>query len=353
MPPTNVLQVADPANEPMQVPSNATYVPENPLQGEQDDFTASLKAFNAEMEKEFYAKPDEPGETAGVEVESTDPAPEVPASAPEAEKDDPAVARGLDRLIAREIEIKSREDRVTQMEAQAKQSMAELNALKGLKSTKELQDLAQHSLTETMQALGQDPDTAVRLLLAERLVATGKQVPQELKEFARDATYKREMAQLRKQLEEKDRAASQNSYFNAVQLGAREYVKTVGDTTPTVKLVAKVNPDRVHSEIMEEITKDAQIRVAQDPTADLITYAEAAKRVEARWAELKNVIQTNATDSTKLAPGAKTNQPPAAKPPAKPLHTWQTPTKGKELEDLGIQEALKEFNKVEAARKAR
>jgi antitoxin component of RelBE/YafQ-DinJ toxin-antitoxin module len=344
----SVLGVADPANDPVVgmgdpvLEEQAAFARDS--KSAIDDIAAEFEAANRVEDTEDTepsTSDTQPSEKPELEVE-----PEANPPAESKEKEDPAIARGLDRLIAREIEVKTKADDAERLMAQARAEMAKAKALEGLKSTAELKELAKHSLSKVMEALGQDPATAIRLMLAEQL---GDKAPAELKQFAKEAEYNRKLYELEQRLKEKDRASEVNNYFNVISSGAREYVKSVGDSTPTVKLIAKVNPDRVHSEIMEEITKDARTKAASDPSADLITYEEATKRVEARWAEIKGAVQTNVGDSTKQVPGAKTQLPPAIKPSPKPLKPWQKP-EGRDLEELGIKEAMKEFNRVEGLR---
>jgi hypothetical protein len=324
----------------------------DPHQGEIDQFNSEVKDVISQISNEWDAQANPAPEGASESDVPTEGEPQEPATDPANEQvaagqekpdeEDPAVKRGLDRLVAREVEIQAKESRANAMIAQAQAMMEKAKAFEGLKPVAELKEMITHSPSEVLKALGADPQEAIKLILAEQM---GDKAPAELKEAIKDAAYRRKMAELERRLEEKTRSEQAVNYFNVVSQGAREYVKQVGDSTPTVKLVAAANPDRVHSEIMEELQKDAQARVTQDPNADLITYEEAAKRVEARWASIREVIQTNAQAATTNKTGAKTT-PPTAKPPSKPLAPWKNPT-GKELENKGIEDAMKEFARLE------
>lgn len=339
-----------PANSPGATPNNLI-IPDVHAE-ERGAFKDDLAAITAEIEAEFKASNDarELGDDPPPDV-IPDLAPEDPAPTPVVEKDDPAVGRGLDRLVAREVELKSREAKAVEAETRAQAMMAEAKQYSGLKSTKELAALAQHSPSKVAAALGMDPTTMVRIMLAEQIEASGKPVPPELKEFVKDAADKRWRSDMEAKLAAKDAAIAQQSYFNSVNEGGRQYVTKVGDSTPTVKAVATANPDLAFAEIMEEIGKAARVAAQTDPNAPLISYDEAAKRVEARWAPLRTAVAgQQGTDSTKQAPGAKKIQPPPAKPPSRPIAPWMAKTND-DLVTQGINEALREFHRSEAESK--
>jgi hypothetical protein len=331
---------------PNQNPTTQTLDFSDPHQGEVDQFNSEVKDVISQIAGEWdvQANPAPEGTSEPEVPAEGEPQESVEPVAPQEEvQDDPSVKRGLDRLVAREVEIQAKEAKANTLIAQAQAMMEKAKGFEGLKPVAELKEMITHSPSEVLKMLGADPQETIKLILAEQM---GDKAPDNLKEAIKDATYRRKMADLERRLEEKTRSEQAVNYFNVVSQGAREYVKQVGDSTPTVKLVAAANPDRVHSEIMEELQKDAQVRVTQDPNADLITYEEAAKRVEARWASIREVIQTNAQAATTNKTGAKTT-PPAAKSPSRPLAPWKSPT-GKELENKGIEDAMKEFARLEA-----
>lgn len=340
-----------PANSPGATPNNLV-IPD-PHFEERAQFDEDLASVTNEIVAEFEAA--NRREELGDDEPIDDPVDEGQVTKPPVQKleepDDPAVTRGLDRMVAREVELKAREDRLVAAETKAQAAIAMAEKYKGFKSTEELAAMAIHSPSKVAAALGMDPTTMVRIMLAEQIEASGKPLPPELKEFVKDAADKRWRSDMEAKLAAKDAALSQQNFFNSVHAGGRQYVTTVGDSTPTVKAVAAANADLVYTEIMEEIGKQAQVDAARDPNAQLISYEEAAKRVEARWAPIKAVIGSTAgTDPTKLVPGVKKVTPPQMKPPVRPLASWLQP-KENDLEAQGLREATREFHRVETERK--
>lgn len=346
-----------------QAPNQTTLViPPDPHAEEQAQFADDLAAITREIEDEFKASRiseqldgDEP-EPVADDAPPGEPKEKV---APEPkDQDDPAVAKGLDRLVAREVALKVREDAAVQAETRAQALIAEAKKYESLKPTAEIQELFDYDPMAAVKSLGKDPMETVRLLLAQTIEAQGKPVPQELAELnrkaqdrRRDAAANKRFADMERKLAEKDAALSGQTYFNSVNAEARQYVTKMGDSTPTVKAVATANPDLVHAEILEEIGRDAQVKAAKDPNAPLLTFDEAAKRIEDRWSKLKGAIapvQTAGTDPTKNAPGAKKIIPPQIKPATKPIAPWMARSND-DVEAQGLREALREYNKVEAA----
>lgn len=273
------------------------------------------------------------------------------------EEDDPKLERGVQRLVARELAAKERETAADAKIARLVELQKEVASLQGLKSAKEQAEAMAHDPVGVMKAWGHDPETIIRLALAQQLEATGQPVPEKLREFTRDIVAKREVASLRREIAEQKQAAAGQAYFNTVSNGAREYVKSVGESTPTVARVARANPDRVHREIMEEIVRDSQVRAAQDPHSDPMSYEAAAKAVEARWVELTKLFSQetavqNGKSAAQNATKPKNATPPNTRPAAKPLAPWMKGSE-KTLEDLGIEEAMREFTRVENERRRR
>lgn len=316
------------------------------------DTIAEIEAeFQAEQAKQFAGGDDEADEAP--EQPTDEPVVEADAPAdPAPEQDDPKLSRALERTVQRELAAKEAETRAETRLAELKAKEAEFTALRGLKSTKDLMEMASIDALGAIKALGQDPDTFIRIALAQALPPD--RVPAELREFTKDVATKREIAALRRQIDEQNQARTYQEFLNSVQSGARKYVTSVGDSTPTLAVVAKADPERVYREIMEEISKDAGARASQDPNGEPLSYAEAAKRVEERFVQYKTLLMgpngtTAATTQSTKKP--TTNAlPPQSKPPVKPLRPWEQKN---DLEDKGLQEALREFHKIEAANRAR
>jgi antitoxin component of RelBE/YafQ-DinJ toxin-antitoxin module len=316
------------------------------------DTIAEIEAeFQADQAKQFADddKPDKAEAEAEAEADPPD-APEAVAEEPAEEQDDPKLSRALERTVQRELKAKEAETRAETRLAELKAKEAEFTSLRGLKSTKDLMELASIDAAGVIKALGQDPDTFIRVALSQLLPPD--RVPAELREFTKDVATKREIAALRRQIEEQNQARTYQEFLNSVQSGARRYVESVGDSTPTLAVVAKADPERVYREIMEEISRDAGARASQDPNGEPLPYAEAAKRVEERFAQYRALLlgpngTTTATSQGTKKPAAN-SLPPQSKPPAKPLRAWEQKN---DLEDRGLQDALREFHRMESAAK--
>jgi hypothetical protein len=348
--------------------SQLSYTP--PMAGEEENLNDLAKSVIDEIQGEFdqedgrrWTGEDGPGadplgEAAGGDGDDPDQTSTTGEPSDELQKPDeqdieadPKNARFFERVVQRELAAKEQEAKAAATLAQVTAKIEEYKGLQGLKSTKELMEMAANDPAGVMTALGQDPAHMIKLALAQQL---GDKAPPELQEFAKNYARDREVADLRAQIARSEQSRAQQDYFNSVVNGAREYVsKSVGDSTPTLAIVAKANPERAHKEIMEEIQRDAQTRGATDPNGEPLTYPEAAKRVEARMAEWKSLLgvqNSMSTASTKSTQKPNGTTPPQSKPPAKPLRPWEQKNN---LEDQGIQDALREFHKMEAAARSR
>lgn len=284
------------------------------------------------------------------------PTPEA-TKAPEGE--DAAVTRGLERLVAREVELRTREDRLKGSESEVEALRARVRELEPLALSPDLLAQIKLSPTSALRALGLDPDEVVRTALMEKI---GDKATPEMKEMLERTQTKRELAQLRAQIQEAERARAAQAYFDRVAAGAQDHVRNLEGLSkhaPTVAHVAKSDPGRVFQEIMEEIQKDAQTRSRTEPNGDVIGYEEAAKRVESRWGALKSMLGASVTpeipsnasmSATKTVEAAvqKPNPPNTVKPPERPLAPWLQSSK---TEDEGLRAAIDEWRRAESARK--
>lgn len=368
---TNNLVAGMPTQNGTVVESDFSY--ETPDNEPQYDINAEAKDVIAQIAEEFAAgeHEDNPAETEPAEVE-TDGEPQVeeevdPAeAAPEVEADevdDPKLARGIQRVVARELAAKEAEARAEAKLAELKAMQSELASIKGLKSTKELAEKADFAPVEVIKALGKDPETFIKLALAQHM---GDSAPEELKKFAEKASTQREIDALKSQLANQAKANEAREYYAKKDAEARQYVHTLkakpdSKTLPTLSSAVAIDADYVHREIMEEVVRDAQIRAAQDPDGEPMSFADAARNVEARWAKLKSLLVGKAPtvqNGKTVASTAQMNgkkpasvSPPNPKPPAKPLAPWMK--SGKDIYDQGLEEAMREFHRVEAERKAK
>lgn len=274
---------------------------------------------------------------------------------------------GMERLVAREVALLQREETLKAREKQWAAMEAKLAELEGKRLPDNFSDQFETEPDAALERLGIDPEQAIRRIIARKLEARGQEVPEklraEIRQAEKDSKYLRELQDIKSQLAQERAARDARAFFDQVSQGAKEYVTTGVSEFPTVAAVARTNPDAVHSEIMEVISRDAQEKAARDPNAPLLSYAEATKRVESRWAGLRNLLGLPASSVTPegkpaaSTPPAKTpeasgkpNNPPQTKttpivqPPDKPLAPWlQKP----ETDDEGLKAALMEYRRVE------
>lgn len=358
--------------------SELTYTP--PVQEVDDGFDQSVRDIISEIEGEQATS-----RQAEWEAQNPDPNPQTPDAQKPADevvtpdksatpdpalqgKFPPEIQHGLDRLIQREVALQARESQFAARESEVAQLRTELESLKSAVPSKDLVEKFAYSPSEALKALGHDPATIVRVLIAEDLKARNQPVPAELQSFVEKASDRRELLALKASLAERDRreaeaqartqamAAAQQE-FNVLSAGGQEYVKTHGTgqewkQMPLLAELAKSNAERAHKEIMEEILRDAQSRAAADPNGKPITYAQAASKVEARLADYRSLFGPAQTAAT--TPGTKAaapQTPPQSKPPAKPLAPWRL--RDTSVEDQGINEAIREYNRLEAESRAR
>lgn len=318
------------------------------------EIDAAMKEFIAEQEKEFSAVPPEP--TPAPEVK-----PEVPAELQIAAQPDPA-ERGLERLVAREVELRERENKIATYEDEVKALRARLQELEPRAINDDLLNRIRLSPSDGLRAMGLDPDEVVRLALVEKL--GDKANSPETKEMLEKAQMRKEMQALKGYIQQIERERAAKEYFNKIAEGANSFTRNLDGLSkhaPTVAAVAKTSPDRVFQEIMEEITRDAAVRAAREPNGDVISYEEAAKRVESRWGAMKALLGgaapgNPANASTPVNPGSpETKQnvaketpkapPSTVKPPEKPLAPW---LQKRVDEEEAIQLALQEYRRVES-----
>src|SRR5512139_2152019 len=142
------------------------------------------------------------------EAAAEDPKPAFEEPGDEPVVEDPKLARGIQRVVQRELAAKAEREAAGRAIAEMKALKAELEQYRDLKSTKEIADLMDIDTVGALKAMGKDPDTIIKLALAQQL---GDNAPAALKEFAREANTKREIAALRNQLaaqEQEKRAAA-------------------------------------------------------------------------------------------------------------------------------------------------
>lgn len=328
------------------VESDITYTPpDNTPEGDLNaEALAAIKDIEAEWDQNDGEVVDEPEKATETPVETE-------------EQDDPKLVRGVERLVSRELAAKERE---TAAEAKERTLSAKIEELKALQKDsakfKDAADFAERMDYDphgVLKAMGKNPADIIKLLLAQDL---GDEAPDSLKQLTRDSSVKREIATLRAERDHEKKVHAAREYFNSVSNGAREWLTKTGESNTGLATAYKANPDALHAEVMEEIVRDSQVRSASDPDGEPMSYQDAYARVEARGKRLAAMFSVQ-NESAGTKPETKPTAPPVAKPAKQPLGTAR-PTapwlaKKDDLESQGIAEAVREFQRVEADRKAR
>lgn len=271
---------------------------------------------------------------------------------------DPSVARGLDRLVQREVEIRSLEaqvkserEQLTTLRAQLEEQQKRLQSGgQDLADLTAIREKAKYDPAGALKALGLDPSDTVKLILAEQM---GDKAPPELRQALREQKRDREIAELREQIAAKDRQAAAAEFYQGIATSVQTYV-TAGISekdAPSVAVVAKTNPELVRTELLEEIARDTA--EAQRSGRRLIDAKEAAVRLEKRWAAIRGAAVQTAQPTGKQEPpgkiagaGAPTTRPKTARP----IKPWES-KEHTDLEDAGLRAALQEYKRVESTKR--
>lgn len=329
----------------------------------------AVSGFIAEIEKEYAATTVDDALAALPDAKPLPGAPEAVASpeTPGAQPTDPKpatvtpVEAGLERLVAREVEIRTREDALNKRESDYRALEARAKELEARAIPEDFMVQLRHSPTEALKALGLDPENVVRTVIAEKM---GEKAPENLRNAIRESKTQAQLRTLENKIMSQEREAAQRAFFDKTTRDAREYVLSgLSKDVPTVLEVAKTAPERVHQEIMQELIADAQSRAGREPNGDILPFAEAAKRVEARWDAFRKLLTPSAsaaqtastpqvgtpktTVSGTQPPVTKTNTP-AVKSPDRPLAPWLQVSNDAEE---GIRAALMEYKRVESGNK--
>jgi antitoxin component of RelBE/YafQ-DinJ toxin-antitoxin module len=318
--------------------------------------------FIKQMESEYSAS-DLAGENDGAANVADDAVAPVAADGvaglpPEtAETASPPVEAGLERLVGREVELRQREDRIKATESEMASMRAEIQALRAVQVPKDLVNELRTQPVSVFEKLGLNPDDVIRMALAQKL---GPKAPAELRQTIEQNQTRAQIEALERKVIAQSQEAAAKQYFDTVANGARQYVTqgTIKDA-PTVSEVAKTAPDRVHREIMQEIISDAQVRSAREPNGDVLSYDEAAKRVEARWSEYRKLLTpaqiAAASQAPTTAPAKDTKTPPvpnkststSIKAPDRPLAPWLQRV---DVMEEGLRAGIDEFRRSEVER---
>jgi hypothetical protein len=202
----------------------------------------------------------------------------------------------------------------------------------------EIQDLMRVNPLEAYKRLGVNQADVARLALASAL---GDKAPPEIRQNAEKARLQHEVNQLKSQLTElkealqtKDQTtqaqAQQTTFVKQVRDGLEQYVKKDISKHANVAVAFKADPAGVTEDIWQEIAKDAHAkteaaRQGRGPAnAPLLSYEEAAKRVEENYVKLRKKLGAN--DDAK-------NVRPPARPKTKPVFTTRDATYEQEARD--------------------
>lgn len=354
-------------------------------EGGAEETDALMDGLIADVSKDFEdaelaAMPDAPAdETAEVDPEAAQDV-EAPAEEGEPAEDDETDAekdRSAERLVAREVELRLREDKLKANEERYSKLETENQQLR--QQFEELDARIPHDFVEgvrtdpwaAFESQGIDPEHVVKVVLAQKLKREGKPVPEKLAEEIEKAEFKFTQRQLAKRQQDFEQKLAAQRFVEKTEADARQYIRAMSELkpefskhAPTVAKVAKANPDKVFAEIMDEISRDASAR-RREPGAQLISFAEAARRIENRWSEFRNLVGSPQEASTPGAQGDRTADDTqeraqqtgaSAKLPGQPVKKGVKPLipapKAKtqeELEQEGLDAGLAEYKRLTLA----
>ena len=253
-----------------------------------DEETAKLAEIRDAPEPETEETEETTEETAGAEE-----TPEVPA-----------VATGLDRLAAREEEVRKKE--------------VDFDARVTAAVRAKLPDFRGKSPEDVLKLAGWDPDLALKQMMFEK-ASPDNPVRAKLKDELRDYHTKKEIDSMRAELENRDREATQRQYFQTVTDGARKHVESVDEkVAPVFAAVAKTKPDYAHQRIMQVIVQDAQTRFARGEDGEPMSYADAVKAVEVELGVVAEALKAKNVSVTKPSTPGNTPVLTTKKPIVKP-----------------------------------
>lgn len=237
--------------------------------------------------------------------------------------------RGWMRLMELEGQVRSRVEAAEAREKQLKALETELTQkFSGHIDPKDFVNRFTLEPSKTLEALGLSPEVVSAMIVVDRL---GDKAPAEARKVADGFQVKREIEQLRRQLQERD-------YYLAKEralVGAKDFVgsTSTGESKyPTLSAVAAVDKDMVANAVLtqvEQMARNPGFQLNQD------AYAQAAANVEKTWEVFARAFKPAASTNVSGAPATaspaqvqgKQNPPPPA-PPA-PVTPAPAATKSK------------------------
>lgn len=295
------------------------------------------------VEDEDSGEPEEKvGETTG----------DVKAVKPE----DTGVEKGLERLNAKEKEVKELR---TSFEAERQKYLDE----KKLFETEKRNLIQPQSLLEaldidpkgTFEKLGVNSDRLMKVLLYNKLPDTNP-AKAKLREELRDYDNRRETAQLREEIQSRDRIAAQKAEYEKNVTELNKYTETLKEDgehvkeLPTVSELAKSNLPYLQKRVLREVMEDARERYLRGETGDPLSNTEAVKRVESDLAELAKVFKVKPpvpnTNGSVEKKDTNTDVPLTRVKPATTTKVKKEVTI-EDLEERALANAVAEFHKME------
>lgn len=316
-------------------------------------------ALISDMEKEFAQAPEsEPEAIDAAPSESSTSSGEpgdTPANLEQGIRAETSKPEQLSDFVKRELDIFRREEAIRAREEKYSTLEQELLALRSRQVPDDVVEAARLQPTATLEAMGFDVDLLVKSVLAERM---GEKAPEDLrlevKNATRDAETNRKIRALEQKIQEQERTERARAYYQDVQTKAKEFLSTPGlsEYAPTLAQLSGSNIELAHAEIMGEITRDAEVKAMRAPNEPLLTYEQAAKRVESRLGGLSRAFGApKASTTTPQTPGTanipvETKKPPAAsvKSPDRPIAPWLQPST--DIEAEGMKAAIAEFHRT-------
>jgi len=249
---------------------------------------------------------------------------EPPAPAAKEPEPDP---RALMRIIERDAMLRDREAVLEKREreiAAREEAARQRRAL----DPDEFRGRLYDDPLEAVRSLGLEPSDVARALTAGVL---GDKAPPELRSATETQRLRAELRRLKEEVQSTLRERDHEAERQRVRADVRDYAATAtgrmtrGESKhPTVDAVAAEDAAYVESAIWDEIARDASERAGREPDGRPLTAAEAAARVEARWAKIAgarkpagNAVVENVTQTA----GHRTPEPqaPAQAPAAPPI----------------------------------
>lgn len=302
------------------------------LAAETDDWIKSYMAENEAAETEELADlPDEPEDV-------------VDDTVGQADVEEPEVE---DAKVAKEAAVNDELSKLTAAESASRKALAELHAAqKEFESTRanyvDKATLSKLDPLDFMKLSGHPVEFVTKVLVAEQMKAAGKEVPAAIQKELQDYYHNKNLKALETRLAEKEKAEQASSYYNKISTEARSYVSGLDEKAAPNVFMLKDIPDLLHTEVLGELQRDAQEKVARgEHNADLMSFSDAVAAVEKRFAPIVTAIKTHLEKQSK--PESKSTGKGLPKQPktTSPVTAQKKKLSDDEELELTIQNALK------------